>query len=178
MIYHAGNPVPIPEDIKKHLKYDNKKGFLIWFNPRANSVKVGSIAGSIDAFGYILVTYKSITYKAHRIAWFIHHGKQPKIIDHINGNKSDNRIANLRSCTQSQNSMNRKVHQNNTSGVTGVVWNSLRKKWIARIGVDYKIKFLGYYDTKEEAIHQRKTAENQYYKEYNHEKRVCNATNK
>lgn len=72
-------------------------------------------------------------------------------VDHINGNPLDNRRANLRICTRSQNGMNRGKQANNTSGFKGVIWRPKERKWAARIGVDGKKIDLGYFQTKAEA---------------------------
>ena len=88
------------------------------------------------------------------------------IVDHINHNRLDNRKCNLRICTQHQNSMNQNKRSNNTSGYTGVLWDKAKNKWMARIKVNYKQIFLGYYDTLEEAIKARKQAEIKYFGEY------------
>ena len=88
------------------------------------------------------------------------------IVDHINHNRLDNRKCNLRICTQHQNSMNQNKRSNNTSGYTGVLWDKAKNKWMARIKVNYKQIFLGYYDTLEKAIEVRKQAEIKYFGEY------------
>ena len=91
-------------------------------------------------------------------------------VDHINHNKSDNRKNNLRFVTDSQNSMNRGISSNNTSGVTGV--NKHNGKWTARIGVNTKRIFLGDYDNFFEAVKARKEAEEKYYKEYSYDNSI------
>ena len=91
-------------------------------------------------------------------------------VDHINHNKSDNRKNNLRFVTDSQNSMNRGVSSNNTSGITGV--NKRNGKWTARIGVNTKRIFLGDYDNFFEAVKARKEAEEKYYKEYSYDNSI------
>ena len=88
------------------------------------------------------------------------------VVDHINGNKLDNRRCNLRICTQHHNSMNHSVRKNNTSGVTGVTWYKGRNKWHASIMINGKNKHLGYFNTLEEATEARKQAEIDYYGEY------------
>ena len=88
------------------------------------------------------------------------------VVDHINRNKLDNRICNLRVCTQQQNKRNRSIQCNNTSGVTGVSWVSKYNKWMAQIQINGKSKNLGCFNTKEEAINARKQAEIEYFGEY------------
>ena len=91
-------------------------------------------------------------------------------VDHINHNKSDNRKNNLRFVTDSQNSMNRGISSNNTSGITGI--NKCNGKWTARIGVNTKRIFLGNYDNFFEAVKARKEAEEKYYKEYSYDNSI------
>lgn len=88
------------------------------------------------------------------------------VIDHINRNKLDNRKCNLRICTQQQNSMNRGLQSNNTSGITGITWSKVANKWQARIKINKQLKHLGYFDDLEKAIEVRKQAEIKYFGEY------------
>jgi len=108
---------------------------------------------NISQQGYINFKYKGKKYLAHRIAWFIHTGKWPKNeIDHINGNRSDNRIANLRDVDRRTNVHNqRNPQKGNKSGFLGVFWNKQRNNWVAKICSHKKTKFLGGYATAYEA---------------------------
>lgn len=83
-------------------------------------------------------------------------------VDHVNGNTLDNRRSNLRIVTQQENNKNKKRYLNNVSGVTGVSWNKQMKMWVARISVDRKDKYLGYYFSFEKAVAARKAAEIKY----------------
>ena len=90
---------------------------------------------------------------AHRVAWVMTHGEWPKeMIDHINGDRSDNRLCNLRQATRSQNLINSKLSSRNSSGFRGVSWCSAKQKWDARIYSATKLRLLGRFKTKEEAI--------------------------
>lgn len=89
-----------------------------------------------------------------------------QVIDHINGNRSDNRRKNLRVCTQQQNLQNKALSSLNTSGVAGVSFDKQRKKWIAEIRFDYKKCFLGRYENIEDATFVRYYAETQLFKEF------------
>ena len=101
---------------------------------------------------------------AHRLAWFYVYGAWPNgDLDHINGDKLDNRIANLREATRKQNMQNVRQHKHNTSGVKGVAWHSQRNKWRAYIFVDYRQIHLGLFDTKEAAAAARMNAEEIYH---------------
>ena len=96
---------------------------------------------------------------AHRVIWKMTTGRYPVIVDHINGDKLDNRLCNLREATPSLSSSNRSVPINNKSGVLGVFWNSQRKGWQAQIGLEGRRHNLGLFDTKEAALAARKAAE-------------------
>lgn len=87
-------------------------------------------------------------------------------IDHINGNGLDNRKSNLRICTNIENSRNKNITKNNTSGIRGVSWNKSYQKWHTYIRVNYRHVFLGYYFDKEQALKVRKEAEEKYFGEF------------
>lgn len=89
-----------------------------------------------------------------------------EVIDHINHNTDDNRKANLRVCSSQFNNFNAGVQARNTSGVIGVRWNADKKRWSSQIGIDYKIKYLGHFKNKEDAIKARLAAERELYGEY------------
>lgn len=128
------------------------------------SLKIGDIAGTISPQGYVYISVKK-AYPAHRLAWLHVHGDWPKgDIDHINRNRKDNRIANLRDVPRSTN-----VHNSqscgNASGMKGVypVSESKRsansKNWEASISVNRVSYHLGRYSTREEAVNARNFAE-------------------
>jgi len=97
---------------------------------------------------------------AHRVVWFLHHGSWPDDqVDHINGDRSDNRIENLRAVSNLVNGRNRRKSVRNSSGITGVYWCPEQSKWRASICVDGKLKHLGRFDTIEAAASARKRAE-------------------
>ena len=140
-------------DLLKHLfDYDKETGNLIWKVSNARSQKIGDIAGSFDtSLGYVRVGISGKRYYAHRLVFLYHKGYLPKTIDHINGDKVDNRIGNLRAVTASQNQHNRKINSNNTSGYKGVSYYARTNKWCAKIRLESKRINLGYYKTPEEA---------------------------
>ena len=133
-------------------EYDKETGDLIWKEPKANGkVKKGDIAGSVDSHGYIKIDLNYKKHRAHRLVFLMHKGYLPKTIDHINCNRSDNRIENLRAVTAGQNQHNRKINSNNTSGYKGVSWNTRLKSWKASITLESKHIHLGCFKTPEEA---------------------------
>lgn len=133
------------------LDYNPNTGIFVWRVPRRPHIKVGDVAGSKTARRYIDIYVDKKPYKAHRLAWLYMHGKWPDSeIDHINRDRYDNRIANLREVTRSANMQNT-VRKPNASGFRGVGWHKHQKAWRARISVNGKTKNLGYFSTPEEA---------------------------
>lgn len=88
------------------------------------------------------------------------------VIDHINHDKDDNRKSNLRLCTAKDNNRNAGIQARNASGVIGVRWNEDKQRWSAQIGVDYKIKYLGHFKNKVDAIRARLSAERDLYGDF------------
>ena len=131
--------------------FDYNNGCLVWKINRTNGVKAGDIAGSVQKSGYIRVSINDKPYSAHRLVFFWHHGYFPKFIDHIDRNRSNNKIENLREATPTQNQGNRNLSKTNTSGYRGVGWHKKYSKWVARISINGKLKNLGQFDDKEEA---------------------------
>lgn len=148
-------------DLLKHLfDYDKETGNLIWKIKPAARVKVGDVAGSIASDSYIRICINRKFYRAHRLVFLMHKGYLPKTLDHINGDRVDNRIENLRPVTASQNQHNRKTNANNTSGYKGVSWHKGAKKWVTKIKLEGKPIYLGLFDNLEEAAEVvRKTRE-------------------
>jgi len=126
--------------------------------------KTGKIINS-SLNGYLRARINKKNYFAHRIIFMMHYGFVPKIIDHINGNPSDNRIINLREANNSQNAWNRVANKTAGNNIKGL---RLRKnnKWEARIQVDKKSKYLGVYDDLELAEFVVIEARNKYHKEF------------
>jgi len=169
------------EMLRKLLAYNPDTGSLIWMtrphdmfpnDGRArqwNSCHAGKEAFTAITGGYRhgLVLRKS--YRAHRVIWAMHYGEWPKDqIDHINGDRSDNRIANLRGVSNTENQKNAAIRRNNTSGVTGVSWDRATEKWVANITVDRLGVKLGYFSDFDAAVASRKLAEAEYGFHANH----------
>jgi len=166
-----------PEVIRKLIDYDPVTGNMIWRTRDLqffadgkqskehnqaiwNSKFAGKPAlGFKDPHGYLVghVNYRPL--KSHRVAWAIYHGEWPDgDIDHINGNRADNRIFNLRNVPHKINNRNNKKNKNNTSGVCGV--HKIKSgRWKAQIMVDGKSIRLGIFETKQEAAAARSDAE-------------------
>lgn len=122
--------------------FEYKDGNLYWKND-VSTVKAGSKAGSINGNGYISIVYNHNRYQAHRLIYLFHYGFIPKFVDHIDGNRSNNFIENLRSATKSQNACNQKVSVKNTSGYKNVYWHKTYKKWRVSLVIKNKKIHIG-----------------------------------
>jgi hypothetical protein len=159
--------IPI-EELRHVLGYNPLTGKL-WWKQGVSNVVNGKGAGTPHRRGYINIRFRYRVYSAHRIAWALYHNEQPDgEIDHIDGNTGNNCIANLRVVTRRVNMQNAALPKTNTSGVMGVSWHKLRRRWRADIRVRGKQHWLGFFDDKEEAIAARKTAEIEYGFHPNH----------
>lgn len=134
------------EEIK--LIFNYKDGNLYWKIRPATCVNVNDLAGCIrKTDGYHVIRYKNKMQYAHRIVFLYHHGYLPKFLDHINGNKNDNRIENLRECTTQQNTFNHKLRLDNTTGYKHIYKEANSKKFRVRIQINGKnINFGNYFD--------------------------------
>ena len=148
-----------------HELFEYRNGELYWKIHRG-AVKAGTIAGHIDNTGYKRISINKKLYRNHRLIFLMYIGKLPKIIDHINGNKLDNRIENLREATHSENLWNQKLARHNTSGAKGVAWHTRDEKWYCSIKIGGKQIYLGYYSDFEEAKKVVEKARNKYHGEF------------
>ena len=136
------------------LAYDAETGVLTRRASLSRSVKIGEVAGYVHPTkGRLYLYVDSRRYLAHRVAWLIVHGRWPLgQIDHINGNKADNSIINLRDVDAQTNGQNRREPSGrNTSGLLGASWMPAANKWRAQLHVGGKPLYLGLFDTKEAA---------------------------
>lgn len=155
--------------LKELLEYNKYNGVFTRTVRTANSVHIGDTAGGISGDGYHYIRVDGKKYKSHRLAWLYIHGHWPKDqIDHINHDRVDNRIVNLREATNVDNHRNRGMNCNNTSGCTGVHWHRQSQKWQAQIRVEGRQIYLGLFGEKRVAIATRKQAEKQYGFHVNH----------
>ena len=102
--------------------------------------KVGNAAGCINGTGYRRIGIGGRYYTEHALVFLMHHGYVPSEIDHINGDRADNRIENLRAANRSENQCNRGALANNTSGYPNVSWHKKSKAWLVRVMKDGKTK--------------------------------------
>lgn len=152
------------DEVRAMLDYDPASGIFVWkarpinyfHDVRAfnswNARYAGKVAGTKKSGGYRHIRLGGGRYEEHRLAWLYIKGKWPKnSIDHINGDSGDNRFANLREATCSQNQSNVGLRQDNTSGTKGVYWCSDRLKWRACISVKGRRLNLGHFENIQEA---------------------------
>lgn len=154
------------KDIEKYLSYDPKTGRIDrkTINTPGNQRYIGQEAGWIESKGYRAIMVCGKIYKAHRIAWLFLTGEWPEHqIDHINGNKSDNREINLRPATGYENQRNRGMLRTNSSGFKGVHLNKRRQKWVASIRTGNGQKHLGYFNSAEDASRAYYAAAQEYH---------------
>lgn len=157
--------MPFSDAVRQLLDYDPATGLIVWKakrKSRGGYVMPGDVAGTPNGQGYVQIKVLGRVWRAHRLAWLLQTGETPPAgyeVDHINGERSDNRWLNLRLVTRSQNNMNQGVKRNNKSGCKGVSFRKDTQKWHARITVAGTIKLLGNYGTREEAVEARRAAE-------------------
>ena len=137
--------------LRELLEYNPDTGVFTWRVAAHRNASSNKVAGYVGANGYRTIRVDGQGYSAHRLAWQYTHGVPPTdSIDHINGVRDDNRIANLREATQAQNTQNRKRPQGKNPYL-GVYWYAQRNKWRAIIVLDGHSKHIGLFTTAEEA---------------------------
>jgi hypothetical protein len=139
--------------LQEFVSYDPNTGFFTRVVGNNRNTHAGDVAGTVHRTGYVYLMIDRKTYAAHRLAWFYMFGAWPaNDIDHINGNKSDNRLANLRDLPTKLNCQNeRSARKNNPTGLMGVQFRKGRQKWTATVRVEGKSYRLGSFSTAEEA---------------------------
>lgn len=141
------------ERARELFNYDEATGALTRrLSVRRGRIKAGGALGSLDSHGYLQTFIDGRMRLLHRVIWLMVYGTWPAgQIDHINGARTDNRLANLREASREENCRNSKVQSNNASGKKGVSFHKPSGKWQARISVDGKRRSLGAFDRKEDA---------------------------
>lgn len=132
------------------LDYNAETGIFTW-RIACRGTKAGAKAGSKpNSDGYINICVNHLLYKAHRLAWQHVHGiVPPNQVDHINGDRADNRLCNLRLATNAENSQSRPVNGQGSSGLIGATWRADKSLWASEIMVGGRRHRLGYFDSRE-----------------------------
>ena len=157
-------PLPTPEFLRELFHYNPKTGALKRRSKPGNWSKwnaryAGDPAGTKNPDGTITVSVNGRKIPAHRIAWVMTYGVWPPCIIHRNGNRSDNRLRNLKAVARVIVQRRRGLFRNNTSGVRGVYWSKADRRWIAVIKIDGKLNYLGSFVEKADAVKARRAAE-------------------
>ena len=107
----------IPEEIREWISHNPQTGDMTWLK-RKGKARAGATVGTINKLGYVQMRFNSVIYRGHRVAYWLYHGVEPEIVDHINEVKDDNRIDNLQSLTDNENRQLTRIR----SGTHGVCW--------------------------------------------------------
>lgn len=127
--------------------FEYRNGLLYWKGvSHPNKMRwIDKPAGSIHKTGYRHITWMGKVHKSHRLIFLMHCGYMPPEVDHINGDRADNRIENLRAANRSENQCNRGALASNTSGYPGVSWHKKSKAWVVRLMKNGKSYLIGYF---------------------------------
>ncbi len=153
----------IPEEIKEYISYCPESGLFHWIKCTRRRGKPGDVAGCLGAYGYWLVPFMGVNYRAHRLAWWWVYGEIPEQIDHINRKRNDNRFCNLRASSAAENVRNA-CNKGALTGVKGVTKNGNR--FYGRVHFNYKSYNAGSYGTVEEAEAAVKSLREKLHKEF------------
>ena len=115
------------------LNYNQKTGILSWKKAKSNRVKENNVVGSLSSNGGLVIGFNGKTYLVHRVIWLYVYGYMPKLIDHINGDRTDNRLCNLREADYAKNNQNAKLSKTNTTGVKNIHIDKRTGKWCVQV---------------------------------------------
>ena len=136
--------------LRELLSYNAETGQFTWLDRRKSAISRSGLAGFVVKDRYRAINIDGRRHFAHRLAWLYVTGSWPNNdIDHINCIPSDNRFCNLRDVSRRTNSENQRAGRR--GGLIGTAYHKASGKWRALIGVDYKVKTLGYFETAEQA---------------------------
>lgn len=140
------------ERLKEILYYDSDMGIFTWLVSNSPRVNIGDVAGFLSDDGYSKIGIFGKQYRSHRLMWLYVYGSfPPTSLDHIDGDKLNNRVSNLRLCGHAENSRNVGIFKSNTSGFKGVSFNKQTNKWVAQATLNNMLHYLGLFYTPEEA---------------------------
>lgn len=173
----ADKSLPMPEVLRQLLRYEPETGKLFWKERPPSMFTDGKYSAArnaaawnsryadaeafttVDNYGYRQGAIFNRHHRAHRVTWALVYGVWPTLeVDHINGVKTDNRLANLREASKSENGRNREMRADNTSGFKGVIWDRSRDRWRAKITLHGRCVDLGYFNSKTDAARAYDTA--------------------
>jgi len=143
-------------------KFDYVDGNLIWKKAIRKDLN-GRIAGTLHSKGYKAVFVCGKAYLLHRLIFLYHYGYMPLQVDHIDTNKANNTIENLRESSASQNRCNSHILRNNTSGYKNISWDKSRNKWSVTISLSNKTVFSKRFNDLNEAIFAANEARQKYH---------------
>lgn len=156
--------LPSIEYLRQVLDYNPNTGKLHWIADKGARAKAGREITRLNSDGYIYFGLDGNGYLGHRMAWYLYHGEDPNFeIDHIDGNKRNNIITNLRKADRTGNNRNKTIQKNNTSGFKGVHFKKENNKWCARIFIKKKAIHLGYFESPENAYSEYCKAAKKYF---------------
>jgi hypothetical protein len=135
------NPRMSPDEARQLFEY--RDGRLFWKVSPGYAVKAGMEAGTTAHNGYKVIAYQGRVYRAHHVVYAMFNGECDDLIDHINGDRQDNRPENLRIATESQNQWNRRLNANNKTGHKNVKWIQRLKKYAVTLNVKKKCVHVG-----------------------------------
>ena len=159
-------PLPSHQRLEEVLDYDPITGVFRWKMSRRNA-PAGKVAGFITLHGYRSISIDNVQYRAARLAYAIVYGEDPpEYVDHINGDRADDRIANLRAATPAENCRNCCIPAHNKSGIKGVSLRSKSQRWVAQIRVNRRNITIGEYKTIDEAADAYREASSRYHGEF------------
>lgn len=159
-------PLPTVERLRELFSYDPETG-IVTRNIAAPKIPAGAAVGTLNSAGALICRADYQIVYVHRVAWALFYGEEPPpIIDHINGTRSDNRIANLREATAQQNTQNRRASKFSKSKIKGAHWSSLEKKWRSSIKIDGKFHHLGWFRNCDDAAAAYRAAEIKFFGEF------------
>jgi len=130
--------------------FEYREGHLFW-KKRKRGVKLGNRVGNLDKYGYLHMSYRGKMLFLHRMIFLMHHGYLPKSLDHIDANRSNNKIENLREASHFQNMQNIRISKRNKTGVKGVCWRKREQRYFAICNVNGKQYELGSFKLLDEA---------------------------
>jgi hypothetical protein len=143
--------------------FEYRDGELYWKVKSSKKILIGEKSGAKRKDGYCLTGINGKGYLNHRLIFLMHHGYLPECLDHIDGNRLNNKIKNLRPATMTQNAYNSKLKKDNSSGVKGVSWHKQANKWQVRVRINGKRKNFGVFDNLELADLVAQEIRNKYH---------------